>query len=166
MRCTQVVPAHSGNYSKGRSAPIDKIVLHAMSGTFAGTAAWFSKARPGGTSSHFGISQTGQVAIFVSAADTAFHAGVTDENARSIGIELEDGSKGRYLSADWATDAQYVTAASLVACLANQYRIPLDKAHVVGHKDVNANRDCPGEHWDWNRFWQAVASQVQKAPDG
>lgn len=59
-------------------------------------------------------------------------------NDRSIGIHLS----GDFNSAA-PTNMQIATAAELVRDLCNDYHIPRDRAHVVGHCDL-MQTDCPG----------------------
>ena len=33
--------AHPNNYGKGRTAPIDRVVIHVADGTYGGTLSWF-----------------------------------------------------------------------------------------------------------------------------
>lgn len=56
-------------------------------------------------------------------------------------------SLGIHLSGDFSysapSQAQIDSAAALIAYLADKYKIPVDRAHILGHRDVCAT-DCPG----------------------
>ncbi|WP_430508790.1 peptidoglycan recognition protein family protein, partial [Escherichia coli] len=87
------------------------------------------------TSAHFVVSG-GRVHCIVSPTDTAWHAGLWDENLRSIGIECRPE----------ATAADYATVAELVRWLRNKYgNLPLRP-----HKQFYST-DCPGR-WDLSRL--------------
>lgn len=63
------------------------------------------------------------------------------ENSHTIGIHLS----GNFNLAD-PTDKQIESCAMLVAHLCEKYHIPMDRAHVVGHREVNDDTDCPGDN--------------------
>ncbi|MCE3613275.1 N-acetylmuramoyl-L-alanine amidase, partial [Escherichia coli] len=75
----------SPNFTPGRTAPIDTIVVHWMAGWLAGADQTFQD-RVRQTSAHYGI-EDGTVHQYVKEADTAWHAGSFPANSRSIGIE-------------------------------------------------------------------------------
>ncbi len=62
-------------------------------------------------------------------------------NEDSIGIHLS----GTFTSTVKPTDAQIESTANLIADLCERYHIPTDRAHILGHKDVNSDTGCPGE---------------------
>lgn len=81
-------------------------------------------------------------------------------NGRSIGIEL---LAPRHPTPSVFTDPQYTTCAELLADRSTAHRIPLDRAHVLGHEDVNpvARADRrggtdPGRGFDWDRILSAA----------
>ncbi len=86
------------------------------------------------TSAHYGISDN-TVYQWVHEANVAWHA--FSANPYSIGIE-------HHARADYpATDATYKTSSQLVAEIAARHRIPLDKQHIIPHRQV-VNTQCPG----------------------
>jgi N-acetyl-anhydromuramyl-L-alanine amidase AmpD len=129
------------------------IVLHTTAGHFAGTIDWFSRPESG-VSAHYLVGLDGRVAQFVEEADTAHHVGRVlrptarlsdveqgNPNLHTIGIEFEDGGDPGGAA---RTDAQYLTGAALIEGIAARWRIPLDREHVVGHREVFAAKECPG----------------------
>ncbi|WP_084958168.1 N-acetylmuramoyl-L-alanine amidase [Thermoactinospora rubra] len=154
----QWVPAHSSNYAvsnRPASDAIDRIVIHVTQGSYAGTISWFQNGpRPNPTSAHYVIrSSDGAITQMVREKDRAFHAG--GYNRRSIGIEHE----GYVNNASWFTDAMYRASAALVRTIADRYRIPKDRTHIVGHHQVpGTDHTDPGPHWDWNRYMQYVTN--------
>jgi hypothetical protein len=97
-------------------------------------------------------SSDGHIAQHVRAEDVAWHAGNWYLNMHSIGLEHEGfAAQG----APWYSEAMYRTSARLVRYLARRHRIPLDRAHVIGHDQVpgTTTATIPGMHWDPGPFW-------------
>jgi N-acetyl-anhydromuramoyl-L-alanine amidase len=97
-------------------------------------------------SSHFFIRRDGELIQFVSCLQRAWHAGVSQWQARercndfSVGIELE-GSDDEAFEA-----AQYKTLNNLINILKETYPIQ----HIVGHSDIAPSRKTdPGPYFDW-----------------
>ena len=125
----------TSNYAKGRgSNSVNKIVLHWMAGTLAGTDSRF-KNPSSGVSAHYGI-ENDVIHQYVTDTDTAFHAGVYIVNQQSIGIEH---------SADPnrpASNATYESSAQLIATLCKKYNLNPDTA-LHPHKEYKPTQ-CPG----------------------
>jgi glycosyltransferase involved in cell wall biosynthesis len=64
-----------------------------------------------------------------------------DPNLYTIGIEFEDAGDPLHVV---RTDAQYRTGAALIARIARRWGIPVDEEHVIGHREIFAGKDCPG----------------------
>ena len=148
------VPASSSNYrasSRPGSYAIDRVVIHTAQGSYAGTISWFQNPSAS-VSSHYVIrSSDGDVTQMVRHKDVAWHAG--NWNNRSIGIEHE----GFVDNASWYTESMYRSSAAVTRHAADQYGIPLDRTHVVGHSEVpGATHTDPGPNWDWNRYMSYV----------
>lgn len=126
----------SPNYTKGRQGKkVEKIVLHWIVGKLAAADITFqNKTR--GTSAHYAIGGE-EVHQYVKEEDTAYHAGDWDVNTRTIGIEHEGGPNLAI------TEATYKTSGYLVSQIVRRYNIPLDRAHIIGHKEVKSTQ-CPG----------------------
>ena len=107
-------------------------------------------------SAHFLIRRAGELVQFVSTAERAWHAGVSEWCGRgncndfSIGIELEGADDAAY------ADAQYRTLAKLIALLRQTYpRIAGDA--IVGHSDIAPGRKTdPGPAFDWYQLRQLI----------
>ncbi|KQR22856.1 N-acetylmuramoyl-L-alanine amidase [Deinococcus sp. Leaf326] len=150
-------PAHTGNYTAGRTAPIDRVVIHVADGSYAGTLAWFADPKCD-TSAHYTIAADGRVGQSVNERATAWHSGDWAMNCRSVGIEHE----GRQnLTNPWQPSASQLEAsAQLVADICRRWSIPVDRAHIIGHNEVNpdraARKNCPGTGWPWAAFIERV----------
>ncbi|KAF4405575.1 N-acetylmuramoyl-L-alanine amidase, partial [Streptomyces lycii] len=147
------VPAHGNNYQPGRSAAIDKVVIHVTQGSYAGSISWFQNASSG-VSSHYVIrSGDGDITQMVRDADTAYHA--RSANPSSLGIEHE----GYVSDASWFTDAMYRSSAALTRHLCDTHGIPKTRAHILGHNELPGNDHTdPGPNWNWDYYMQLVTS--------
>ena len=155
-------PARSGPLPERHPTPhvLDRegerpraIVLHTAVGTYDGTIAWFADPASG-VSAHYLVGLDGRVAQFVDEAAAARHAGRVlrpsarlaqqsgaDPNLWSIGIEFED--RGDPLGVA-RPEPMLAAGAALVAAVAARWSIPLDRDHVVGHREIYAEKECPG----------------------
>lgn len=124
----------SPNYDKNRKQ-IKYIIIHWFGmGTLDGANTTFQKQ--GGTSAHYGISNT-TVYQWVKDEHVAYHCGVYLTNQESIGIEHDANPQKP------ASNETYKTSGELVALLSKKYNIPLDRQHVKGHREIKATQ-CPG----------------------
>ncbi|MEW1613533.1 MULTISPECIES: peptidoglycan-binding protein [unclassified Streptomyces] len=145
------VPASAQNYATGRTATVDKVVIHVTQGSYAGSISWFQNPASQ-VSAHYVIrSSDGEITQTVREADTAWHA--RSANSSSIGLEHE----GYVDNPAWFTDAMYRSSAALTSHLSARYGIPKNRTRIVGHSEVPGNDHTdPGVHWDWNYYMQLV----------
>lgn len=118
----------------GNRKPIDRIVIHWIVGNLAAADAVFKK--PNSTSAHYAIEDE-IIHQYVNENEVAYQAGPYAMNQRSIGIE-HSAEPDRT-----ASDATYRTSAALIKEIASRYNIPLDREHIIGHREVKATQ-CPG----------------------
>ncbi|GGO25329.1 hypothetical protein GCM10010116_50840 [Microbispora rosea subsp. aerata] len=150
------VAASSSNYtasSRPSSYAIDRVVIHVTQGSYAGTISWFQNPAAQ-VSAHYVVkSSNGAITQMVREKDVAWHAGNWNYNTRSIGIEHE----GYVSDASWFTDAMYRASAALTRAICDKYRIPKDRAHIIGHNEVpGATHTDPGSHWNWTTYMNYV----------
>jgi len=97
-------------------------------------------------------SSDGTIAQHLEASDIGWHAGNWYVNMHALGVEHEG-----YATAGptWFSEPMYRKSARLVSYLAKEYRIPLDRAHIIGHDQVPATTTAgiPSMHWDPGPFW-------------
>jgi N-acetyl-anhydromuramoyl-L-alanine amidase len=149
--------------------PIELIVVHAISlppGEFGGPHVeelfcncldptqhpYFADVAQMRVSAHFLIQRSGALTQFVSLADRAWHAGISQWRGRSacndfsIGIELEGTDDQPF------TDTQYAVLRDLVVAVAGQMpEFAADR--IVGHSDIAPTRKTdPGPYFDWARL--------------
>ncbi len=115
----------------------------------AGTHPYYRNIASLRVSAHFLIRRNGDITQFVSCAQRAWHAGVSQWRGRercndfSVGIELEGTDEIPF------EDAQYARLTGLIAVLRGAYPI----ADIVGHADVAPGRKTdPGLVFQWNRI--------------
>ena len=124
----------SPNFDSNRTT-IDRVVIHWFgAGTLEGAYQTFQK--PNGTSAHYAVSDT-TVWQFVAEDKVAYHAGNYAMNQRSIGIE-HDANPNKPLS-----ELSYQTSAQMLADICMRYAIPLDRQHILEHREIKATA-CPG----------------------
>ncbi len=143
--------AADDNYTNSarEAKDIDIIVVHVAQGSYSGTIGWFEKPRSN-VSAHYVVNRNGKVAQCVRNEDIAWHAGDWSYNRRSIGIE-----HAGYAS-EPKTARQYRSSARLSAYLSRRFGIPVDRRHVIGHRDVpGANMTCPGR-FDFSRYLRLI----------
>lgn len=166
--------AASCNYTSSNresSYNIDMIVIHTAQGSYSGTISWFKNCNAG-ASSHYVVSKTGAITAMVRDEDVAWHAGHWATNTRSIGIEHE----GFVSDPNAYTDAMYRSSAALSAWLANRWSIPVDRTHIIGHREVpgcssgsGGGGSChtdPGQYWDWTYYMSLVRGGGDGTPPG
>ncbi|MFF0322093.1 N-acetylmuramoyl-L-alanine amidase [Nonomuraea angiospora] len=159
-----------GNHDRlSRSRSVDYIVIHDTEGSYQGVPSLIRNPRY--VSWHYTIrSRDGHVAQHVATNDIAWHAGNWDVNTRSIGIEHE----GYLAKGTWYTEAMYRSSAKLVRYLAGKYRIPLNRAHILGHDNVPGTtpkmvagmHEDPGPYWDWSHYFDLLGRPLKGVESG
>jgi len=139
------VPAHSGNYTRGRSEKITKITLHHVAGvvTAERLGKLFQAVGRNG-SSHYGIGNDGTIAQFVPEEDTAWTDGNWDSNCRSVTIETSNCATG----GDWkVSDAALQSLIKLCADIAKRNGLgKLVKGQNLTWHCMYAATACPGPY--------------------
>lgn len=155
------VPADPNNFAAGRSAAIDKVIIHVTQGSYAGSISWFQNPTAE-VSSHYVVrSADGQITQMVRDSDTAYHA--RSANSSALGIEHE----GFVDDPSWFTDTMYRSSAALTAHLCDRYGIPKDRAHIIGHSEAPGNDHTdPGPNWNWTRYMQLVGGDTGDGSNG
>ena len=140
------VPAHSNNYTVGRSGrKIEKIAIHHMAGilTAEQCGTIFQNASRK-ASSHYGIGNDGKIALYVDEANTAYTNGNWDSNCKSVTIETSNSSLG----GDYpVSDAVLNKLIELVADIAKRNNLGklVKGQNLVWHR-MYAATTCPGNY--------------------
>ncbi len=139
----------SPNYNKGRKKKIQGIVLHTIVGSAASAIATF-KNPASQVSAHYVIAMNGNITQMVNDGDTAWHAGRNfnnntifqgNANDSTIGIEHDDGGDPTHSP---RSEALYQSSGKLVGDLCRKHGIPIDRTHIVGHREIYGVKSCPG----------------------
>jgi len=152
----QIIQSPSKNsYSRQGYKP-ELIVIHCTDGFFPGDLNWLrNTSGQSQVSSHYVISPAGAVHQLVDDSLAAWHAGrdfnptarllkknslgsIINANFYSIGIEIS--LKPPVI----APAVQWQAIKELVQYLATKHGIPLDRDHIIGHKEIFGKKTCPG----------------------
>jgi hypothetical protein len=120
------------------------IVLHTMVGSESAASARFQQPSEQ-ASATYGVRLDGTVLQWVDEKDAAWANGATGQggkgdNLDSISIEHEDG--GDFNGP--RTPQLYATSAALVRDICTRYQIPIDRQHIIGHRECDfASTACP-----------------------
>lgn len=160
-------PGAYGNHdlaNRPDSPEIDYIVIHDTETSYDATLDLVQD--PTYVSWNYTIrSSDGHVAQHLYANNVGWHAGNWYVNTHSIGIEHEGyAAEG----ASWYTESMYESSAELVAYLADEYGVTLDRAHIIGHdqvpgilpKYVRGMHWDPGPYWDWEHYFDLLDAPI------
>ncbi|MFJ2094709.1 N-acetylmuramoyl-L-alanine amidase [Streptomyces sp. NPDC087901] len=138
---------------------IDRIVIHVTQSRYENAVRAFRDPAHQAAAHYLIRSSDGRLAQMVREADVAYQAGNREWNERSIGIEHE----GYVDDPDrWFTDTAYRASAQLAADISTRYDIPIDREHIVGHREVpGATHTDPGPYWDWDRYLDLVRAAAK-----
>lgn len=90
--------AHTGNYTKGRIAPVTKITIHHMGAVASAEACGAEFQRSGRNgSANYGIGKDGVIAQYVSEGDTPWSDSDWSSNCTSVSIEVSNSAA----TSDW-----------------------------------------------------------------
>lgn len=154
--------AHTGNYQKGRTQPIEYIVVHYTANT-GDTAQnnldYFARTKTG-TSAHYFVDEN-EVCQSVQDTDVAWHCGSKNprhpycRNANSIGVEMCNSVGG-------VPEAVRDRTAAFVRQKMKEYG--LDVNHVLRHYDVTGKR-CPAPWVDNPAKWMEFKKMLEEDDD-
>lgn len=154
--------SHSGNYQKGRTQPIEYIVVHytANNGdTAQNNLDYFARTKTG-TSAHYFVDED-EVCQSVQDTDVAWHCGSKNprhpycRNANSIGVEMCNSVGG-------VPEAVRARTAAFVRQKMKEYGI--DSSHVLRHYDVTGKR-CPAPWVDNPAEWMEFKKMLEGDDD-
>lgn len=146
-----IIQKPSSNFFSRDNNPIKYIVVHISVGTLSSLDNTFQNPNSE-VSAHYGVGLNGEIHQYVAEDMGAWHAGrpqdptaqiVKDnlninQNKISLGIENE----GNDLSK--APEAQLNALVGLIQSLAIKYKIPVDRTHIIGHREITTNKPtCP-----------------------
>ena len=151
-------PAHSSNYTNGGLNSYDYVVVHTMQGYYGGSISWFQNPDANVSAHYVMRAEDGEVTQMVRNDDRAWHVG--GSNSQALGIEHE----GFIDDASWYTWETYLSSARLARWLCEEFEIPVDRDHIVGHVELPAQSHTdPGPLWDWDMYMALIRDVV---PEG
>ena len=142
----------SVNYNSRGGYKPEVIVIHCTDGVFPGDLKWLQK-RGSWVSAHFFISPDGTIFQLVHTKNAAWHAGrvvrptaslksrygiYINPNRYTIGIEVS------MLAKNQAKEKQMKSLKWLVKDLSKKHNIRIDREHIWGHREIRADKTCPG----------------------
>lgn len=139
------VPAHSSNYTKGRTAKISEITIHHMAGilTVEQCGKVFQREGRNG-SSHYGIGSDGRIGLYVDEENTAWTNSNWNSNCRSVTIETSNCE----LNGEWkVSDEALKSLIKLVADIAKRNNLGtlVKGKNLTWHRMYSATT-CPGDY--------------------
>lgn len=160
-------PANFRTANRPVDRPIDRIVIHDIEGPAESAVRWFQNPRAR-VSAHYVVGTDARVWQQVRERDIGWHAGNSDLNARSIGLEHE----GYAYRPGFFCPELYEASARLVRSITERHGIPRDRTHIIAHAEVphptNPNRrggrsghTDPGPYWDWDYYMTLVRSDAR-----
>lgn len=163
-------PAATGNFATANrpaSRAVDMVIIHDIEGPADFAVHWFQNP-VSKVSSHYVIGEDGHVWQQVKERDVAWHAGNSDTNGRSIGIE----HSGFAYRPGFFNAEEYEASARLVRDITNRYGIPRDRTHIIAHAEVpnpadptkfggRSGHTDPGPYWDWDYYMALVRNDAR-----
>lgn len=146
--------------------PITEIILHDTASFASGDtmARYLAGNNPRGVSSHFLIDRNGKLIQMCPEDKIAYHT--VGHNKNSIGIDFANKNfikdrSGKITGYEPYTEAQYKTAAKLIAYICTKNKFPLSR--VIGHKDTQyTNHVDPSPVFDWPKVRQIAEAEIEK----
>lgn len=151
----KTIPA--SNYTVGRTAPLDTIVIHSTRGGAAtpeaelqATLNWFRNPASQ-VSAHLVIAANGDTYFCGAWGDTMYHAKAY--NPRSIGIELVQATKETPFP-----DVQILVLRNAIDWLCGNYGIKHVRGvpGIVGHEAIDTQKSDPGPMFPWDKLGLAA----------
>ncbi len=146
------------NYSNASRTvgDVDRVIIHTIEGSANGAISWFWNCNAQ-VSAHYVVSEAGEVTQVVDERDIGWH--VSCWNSFSIGIEHEG-----YASDPTHPDTLYQASAALVTDILNDWNLPPDRQHIVGHVEIDSNCNPnghwdPGPGWDWDYYMSLIGGE-------
>lgn len=147
----------SPNYGSRNGQEVSLIVIHCTDGAFPYDMQYLQNPAPhsvvGPVSAHYVVAPNGDIHQLVDTHNAAWHAGrinnptaplkqaagvFINPNQYSIGIETS------LFATDQIKPLQKNALVQLVAKLCQDFGIPVDRAHIVGHHEIYSLKTCPG----------------------
>ena len=140
------VPAHSGNYQKGRSGKkIKKITIHHMAGILSAEQCGRIFQQAGKkASSNYGIGNDGRIGLYVDEENRAYTSSSRANDLEAVTIEVSNCERnGQWRVSDIALETTIDLCTDI--CKRNEITKLVVKDSLTYHR-MFANTTCPGEY--------------------
>ena len=125
------------NFKKGRTSPIQRIIIHTIAGYPGNVYPHFNGGLK--VSAHYMVRRDGDIEQYVNEQDTAWHT--AGQNYNSIGIEHDDNND--WNNPETYTETLYESSAMLIAAINQRYQFGINSKRIEPHNKY-ANKACPG----------------------
>lgn len=147
---------HTPNQTFGRGQFNPKaIVIHTTGGSSIGAIKWCLDVKSQ-VSYHYIVKEDGTLIELVPQENIAWHAGKILKPTWKGLIEKEN-PNNYTLGIAFAGTAeegpnikQFLQMAYLIKELSVKFKIDIDREHIIGHNEIRADKDCPGQKLDLN----------------
>lgn len=152
------------NYTSGRDGKTPILIVDHVADGYGSPFTWFNTDRgDDGSSAHFWVSRKGEIEQYRPLTDTCWANGPkknpdlsnpiikalvdTGSNPNPVSVAIEHEGKPE----DGFTDEQMTASRRLHIWVGQQYRITLDRTHVIGHSQLDSitRARCPGPLFPW-----------------
>jgi len=140
------------------------IIIHTCEGSYSGCWGWLTNSSSG-VSAHYVVNNDGsEVSQLVSEDRKAWHIGANYDCSNNSGVDCwRNGYGSNHFTigiehAGYASQSSWSSglidrSADLICDIADDWDIPLDRYHVVGHGQLQPyNRVDPGPNWPWTQY--------------
>ena len=145
------------------------IIIHTCEGSYSGCWSWLTNSRSG-VSAHYVVNNEGtEVSQLVLESRKAWHIGSQYDCDLNAGVDCwRDGYSNNHFTvgiehAGYSSQSSWAAglidrSAELVCDIADEWDIPIDSYHVVGHGQLQPyNRVDPGPNWPWTDYLSRAA---------
>jgi N-acetyl-anhydromuramyl-L-alanine amidase AmpD len=151
--------------------PIDSVIIHDTEASYQDTVTIFKDTMTGSATQYLVSGQVDSldpaVTQFVLDKDWTFQVANWWFNETSIGVEHVGFAVA---PAGYFTQQLYERSADLVGWVAWKYRIPIDRAHILGHDNIPGSTTAkaqtqhwdPGPSWDWPYYMALVRAAYKR----
>ena len=149
MNITKVL---SPNFTKGREGfRVLAVVIHIAEGSKQSVIQEFSSPATQ-KSSHYLVDRDGSIIQFVEEANWAYANG-TISNPISELVQARISKNPNWytcslehvgFATEDLTEVQYKASAELIADICKRWNIPIERMHIIKHREINDRKICPG----------------------
>ena len=167
----------SPNYSNRPSGTSPSMVIvHTCEGSYAGCWGWLTNSASG-VSAHYVVNETGsELSQLVRESKKAWHIGASYDCSLNSNVQCNKNGQSSnnftigiehagYASQSSWNSGLLQTSADLGCELSQDYNLPRDRFHFVGHGQLQPyNRVDPGANWPWTDYMNRINASCGAPP--